>query len=173
LKVQFEFTAGDLAEVANRASSRSRLVQNWRFEGRMAWAVLVSLLVYAVTPGEPVGRAVFAALVCLLLVVVIPRLNRSRNGRLLRYYREQLGGDGPFVCEVELSPGGLTTRQLGAETTHPWSHVASATEVPGGIEVIYRPMGALLVRDRAFQTPGSREQFLALAHQFIADSGEA
>jgi hypothetical protein len=29
------------------------------------------------------------------------------------------------------------------------------------------------VRDRAFQTPESRAQFLALAHQFIAHSGEA
>jgi hypothetical protein len=86
---------------------------------------------------------------------------------MLRYYREQLGGDGPFVCEVELSPTGLITRQLGAETTHPWSHVASATEVSGGIEFIYRPTGALLVRDRAFQTPEGREQFLVLARRLI------
>jgi hypothetical protein len=169
LKVQFQFSAGDLAEVANRASDRSRVVQGWRSQGQMTWAVLVSFLVYAVTPGQPTGRAVFAALICLLLVVVIPRLNRtsSRNGRMLRYYREQLGGDGPFVCEVELSPAGLITRQLGAETTHPWSHVASATEVSGGIEFIYRPTGALLVRDRAFPTPEGREQFLALARRLI------
>jgi hypothetical protein len=135
----------------------------------MTWAVLVSFLVYGVTPGQPTGRAVFATLICLLLVVVIPRLNRtsSRNGRMLRYYREQLGGDGPFVCEVELSPAGLITRQLGAETTHPWSHVASATEVSGGIEFIYRPTGALLVHDRAFPTPEGRGQFLALARRLI------
>ena len=175
MKVQFEFTAGDLAEVANRASNRSRVVQRWRFEGRMTWAVLVSFLVYAITPGHPPGRAVFAALVCLLLVVVIPRLSRTpgRNSRMLTYYREQLGGEGPFVCEVELSPAGLITRQLGAETTHPWSHVASATEVPGGIEFIYRPTGALLVRDRAFQTPESRQQFLALALRLIPHGGAA
>jgi hypothetical protein len=169
LKVQFEFSASDLAEVANRASDRSRVVQGWRLQGRMTWAVLISLVVYAVTPGQPIGRAVFAALICLLLVVVIPRLSRtsSRNNRMLRYYREQLGGDGPFVCEVELAPEGLITRQLGAETTHPWSRVASASEASGGIEFIYRPMGALLVRDRAFQTPESRQQFLALALRLI------
>jgi hypothetical protein len=169
LKVQFEFSAADLAEVASRASDRSRVVQGWRWQGRAAWAVLVSLLVYAVTPGKPIGRAVIAVLVCLLLVVVIPRLRRAsnRNSQMLRYYREQLGGDGPFVCEVEVSPAGLITRQLGAETTHPWSQVASATEVSGGIEFIYRPMGALLVRDRAFQTPAAREQFLALALRLI------
>jgi hypothetical protein len=170
LKVQFEFSAGDLAEVASRASDRSHVVQGWRWQGRMTWSVLISLLVYAVTPGQPTGRAVFAALVCLVLIVVIPRLSRASNrkSQMHRYYREQLGGDGPFVCEVELSPAGLVTRQLGAETTHPWSHVASATEVSGGIEFIYRPMGALLVRDRAFQTPEGREQFLALALRFIS-----
>jgi hypothetical protein len=169
LKVQFEFSAGDLAEVASRASDRSRVVQGWRWQGRMTWSVLIGLVVYAVTPGQPTGRAVFAALVCLLLIMVIPRLSRASNrkSQMLRYYREQLGGDGPFVCEVELSPAGLVTRQLGAETTHPWSHVASATEVSGGIEFIYRPMGALLVRDRAFQTPEVREQFLALALRLI------
>ena len=169
MKVQFEFSAGDLAEVATRASNRSRVVRRWRFEGRMAWAVLVGVLVYAVTPGSPPGRAVFAALVCVLLVVGISRLGRTPRGnsRMLRYYREQLGGDGPFVCEVELSPAGLITRQFGAETKHPWSHVESAIEVPGGIEFIYRPTGALLVRDRAFQTPESREQFLALALRLI------
>lgn len=175
MKVQFEFSAGDLAEVASRASDRSRVVQGWRWQGRMTWAVLVSLLVYAVTPGQPTGRAVFAAIVCLLLVLVIPRLSRTsnRNSQMLKYYREQLGEDGPFVCEVELSTVGLITRQLGTETTHPWSHVASATEVPGGIEFIYRPMGALLVRDRAFLTPDSREQFLALAHRLIPGGNAA
>jgi hypothetical protein len=86
---------------------------------------------------------------------------------MLGYYREQLGGDGPFICEVELSSVGLIIRQLGSETTHPWPNVASATEVSGGIEFIYRPMGALLVRDRAFQTPESRQQFLTLALQLI------
>jgi hypothetical protein len=169
LKVQFEFSAGDLAEVASRAADRSRVVQGWRWQGRMTWSVLVSLLVYVVTPGQPTGRAVIAGLVCLLLVVVVPRLSASsRKSQMLRYYREQLGGDGPFVCEVELSPAGLITRQLGVETTHPWSQVASATEVsPGGIEFIYRPMGALLVRDRAFPTKEGREQFLALALRLI------
>jgi hypothetical protein len=87
---------------------------------------------------------------------------------MLRYYREQLGGDGPFICEVELSPAGLITRQLGAETIHPWSHVVSATEVSGGIEFIFGPMGALLVRDSAFQTPEGREQFLTLALRLIS-----
>jgi hypothetical protein len=169
LKVQFEFSAGDLAEVASRASDRSRVVQGWRWQARMTWSVLISALVYAVTPGQPTGRAMFAAFVCLLLVVAIPRLSRAsnRNSQMLGYYREQLGGDGPFICEVELSSVGLIIRQLGSETTHPWPNVASATEVSGGIEFIYRPMGALLVRDRAFQTPESRQQFLTLALQLI------
>jgi hypothetical protein len=117
----------------------------------------------------------FAAFVCLLLVVALPHFSRAsnRNNQMLRYYREQLGGDGPFVCEVELSPAGLITRQMGTETTLPWSHVASATEVSGGIEFIYRPMGALLVRERAFQTPEDREQFLALARRLIPHADAA
>ena len=175
MKVQFEFSASDLAEVASRASDRSRVVQGWRWQGRMTWAVLVSLLVYLLAPGQPTSRAVFAMLVCLLLVVVIHRLSRTPGGhsQMLKYYREQLGGDGPFVCEVELSPAALVTRQLGAEITHPWSQVVSAAAVSGGIEFIYRPIGVLLVRDRAFKTLESREEFLALAHRLISRGGIA
>jgi hypothetical protein len=86
---------------------------------------------------------------------------------LQEFYRERLGGDGPFTCEVELTSAGVVSRQLGQESLHPWSQVASVAEVPGGVEFIYRPIGSLLVRDRAFPDPQVRADFMSLARSLI------
>jgi hypothetical protein len=103
------------------------------------------------------------------MFVVIFLLGRRRGGstRVQEFYRERLGGDGPFTCEVELTSAGVVSRQLGQETLHPWSQVASVAEVPGGVELIYRPIGSLLVRDRAFPDPQVRTDFLSQARSLI------
>jgi hypothetical protein len=170
MKVTFEFTATDLADVAERTVNRSRVVQSWRLQGRIVWAVLVGAFVYAFTSGEdPLPRATLAVVSSVALAALRSKLIRPTRSkpRMLKYYREQLGGDGPFVCDVELLPSGLLTRQFGSENKHSWSQVASVEEVLGGIEFLYPPMGVLLVRDRAFSTPQVRQEFLRLARQYV------
>ena len=173
MKVNFDFSVSDLADAAERAVSRSRIVQGWRLEGRITWAALIGVSLYAITPGRPVVRAGFAVLFAAALVALLPALigRSGYKSRMHKYYREQLGGDGPYMCEVELSPSGLVTRQLGVETRHAWPQVKSVVEVADGIEFTYRPMGSLLVRNRAFSSPKVRQQFLELAGQYLRDSG--
>jgi hypothetical protein len=167
VKVQFEFTAADLAEVAGLAADRSPLVRKWRSRAGIVWAILVGIIAYFVTPGAPDVR-VAVALVLAVVLFVATRSGRGerRNARLLAFYRERLGGDGPFPCEVEITETAVVSRQLGAESRHPWSQVASISETQGGIEFIYRPMGSLLVRDRAFADAKTRADFLAQARKF-------
>jgi hypothetical protein len=97
----------------------------------------------------------------------------SGNMRTEAFYRERLGGNGPFTCEVELTSAGVVSRQLGQELHHPWSHVASVSEVPGGIEFVYTPIGSLLVRDRAFPEPQVRADFVSLARSQIPESAQS
>jgi hypothetical protein len=169
MKVQFEFTPADLAEVARRAVNRSPLVHRWRLRNSIAGAVLVGLLVLVATPWEMTIRSVVGAVIAVVVFVVIFFLGRRRGGntRLQEFYRERLGGDGPFTCEVELTSAGVVSRQLGQESLHPWSQVASVADVPGGVEFIYRPIGSLLVRDRAFPDPQVRADFVSLARSLI------
>ncbi|HEX7272592.1 MAG TPA: hypothetical protein VF420_10625 [Casimicrobiaceae bacterium] len=169
MKVQFEFTPADLAEVAGRTMNRSPLINRWRLRNSIVGAVLVGLLVFVATPWEMAVRAIVAAVVVVVFFIVIFLLSRRRgaSARLQEFYRERLGGDGPFTCEVELTPAGVVSRQLGQESLHPWAQVASVAEVPGGIEFIYRPIGSLLVRDRAFPDPHLRAEFLSLARSRI------
>jgi len=168
VKVQFEFTAADLAEVGSRAVGRSPLVQKWRARSRIFLSVIVGVLVFAVWPGAkeiriPVALFVGAA----FYVFARAGGTRARDERLLAVYRERLGGDGPFLCEVEIGEDGIVSRQLGTESRHPWSKVESIAEIPGGIEFVYAPLGSLIVRDRAFPDAAARAEFLAQARSYL------
>lgn len=169
MKVQFEFTAADLADVGKRSMDRSPLVRRWRLQTRALWALVGGVLVYEVTPA-PVEIRIVAGVVVALAVLIGPwlRPRDAANQRVLQLYREKLGGDGPFLCEVEITEAGVHGRQLGTESHRPWSAVASVSEVPGGVELVFRPMGSLLVRDRAFADATARAEFLATARRFQA-----
>lgn len=175
MKVQFEFTPADLAEVARRTVNRSPLVHRWRLRNSIVGAILAGLLVLVALPGEMTIRVVAGSVIAVVLFVVVFFLGRRRGGnpRVQEFYRERLGGDGPFTCEVELTSVGVVSRQLGQESLHPWSQVASVAEVPGGVEFIYRPIGSLLVRDRAFPDPKIRADFLSQARSRVPAAPQA
>src|SRR5262245_2404621 len=118
MKVQFEFTAADMAEVASRAADRSPLVRKWRTHTRAAWSILVGLVAFFVMPGDPKIRAATALASALILFFAITRRKAGGNPRMLEFYRERLGGDGPFPCEVEITEAGVVSRQLGTESRH-------------------------------------------------------
>ena len=168
MKVQFEFSAADLADVGKRSMDRSPLVRRWRLQSRGLWALIGGAAVYAVTPA-PMEVRIVAAVVVALAAFIAPGLRPrgNANPRVLQFYREKLGGDGPFLCEVEITEDGVAGRQLGTETHRPWSAVASVSEVQGGIEFVFRPMGSLLVRDRAFADAKARAGFLSTARKFL------
>ena len=83
---------------------------------------------------------------------------------------EQLGGDGPFSCEIEITPDGITTWQCGAETKRPWSAVKEINETSDALEFFWCTGGLLAVRNRAFQTPESCSDFLRKSKKFLAES---
>lgn len=175
MKIQFEFSTADLAEVASRTVNRSPLVRRWRLRNTAASAVLLGLLAFAIVPWDVTIRIAAGLVVALGVFVVIAYLLPRPGGniRTVAFYRERLGGDGPFRCEVELTPAGVVSRQLGQESYHPWAHVASVSEVPVGIEFVYTPIGSLLVRDRAFQDPLVRADFVSLARSHISERAQS
>lgn len=175
MKVQFEFSPADLAEVASRTVNRSPLVHRWRLWNTAVTAVVAGLLAFALVPGDMIIRIAAGAVIALgVFALSLYLVSRpGRNTRTAAFYRERLGGDGPFTCEVELTSTGVVSRQLGQELHHPWSHVASASEVPGGIEFVFTPIGSLLVRDAAFADAQLRADFLALARSYVPTSAQS
>jgi hypothetical protein len=173
MKIQFEFSAADVADVAQRIASRSQTVRDSRWHGTASWSALLSLLLFFLLDGSFIVRAAFAGLFCVVVFFLYTRFWRSSpSSTYLKYYREQLGGDGPFLCEVEITPDGITTRQGGAETRRAWSALKEIIETPDSLEFRWHAGGLLVVRDRAFQTPESRSTFSQTARGFLTSSSD-
>jgi hypothetical protein len=173
VKVQFEFTATELADVAERSAGRSVVLQERRRLGVAGWAALISFALFFALVGEVWTRLLYSILIFIVLVLAYPYVFPSGlRGYYRKYYREQLGGDGPFMCEVEIIPDGITCRQIGVEIKRKWSSVVEVVDTPEGVEFRHKPTGMLVVRDRAFETPQQRAEFIRLARDFIASCAE-
>ena len=105
------------------------------------------------------------AIVCALAYPLLRK--RTTERRLRAFWRERLGSEGPFACEVELTEAGVTTRQFGTETTRPWSKARAVEEGQGSVD-IFTMDGLIVVRDRAFASPDEKKQFLDLGRSLLA-----
>lgn len=171
VRVRFEFSAADMADVARRSASRSKTIRDSRWQTAASWSALLGLALFFALSGSFNARATFSIAFCLVLFFLVFRGGRSSpNATYLKYYRERLGGDGPFLCEVEIAPAGITTRQSDTETKRPWSAVEDIVDTSDGLELHFRPGGTLVVRNRAFDTAELRSAFLRRAKQFLASS---
>ncbi len=120
LRVRFEFSAADMADVARRSADRSKTIRDSRWHAAASWSAVLGLALFFALSGSFIARATFSVAFCLVLFFLFSRWRwSSPNATYLKYYREQLGGDGPFLCEVEITPAGLTIRQIGIETKRP------------------------------------------------------
>ncbi len=78
----------------------------------------------------------------------------------------------PFLCEVEMTSDGITTKQGGAETKR-WSAVKEIVETPDSLDFVWHGGGLLVVRNRAFHTPELRSTYIRTAREFLASSSDA
>jgi hypothetical protein len=174
MKVQFEFTLDDLVDVAERALDKSRLAASLRWRGGAATVLLAGACVYLVTWGPAPYRLAFALAVGLVVAVFYPKAARSaRQRRLRRLYRERLGAPGPFSCEVEITPSGITTTQVGARTTREWASIAAIEDRGDSIEFVTHGAGTVLVRNRAFRSRDEWREFLDTARGYLAQARPA
>ena len=174
MKIQFEFSAADVADAARRMADRSKVVRDTRWHAAASWLALLSLVLYAFIDGNFIVRASFSCLFFAVVFYVYSRLWLPSPSRTyLKYYRELLGGDGPFLCEVEMTSDGITTKQGGAETKRAWSAVKEIVETPDSLDFVWHGGGLLVVRNRAFHTPELRSTYIRTAREFLASSSDA
>jgi len=56
------------------------------------------------------------------------------RGRTRRLLIEQLGGEGPYPCSVELRPEGVLVEQIPVDLKFPWREALGVNDTPEGIE---------------------------------------
>ncbi|HYT32212.1 MAG TPA: YcxB family protein [Thermoanaerobaculia bacterium] len=168
MKVRFEFQIDDLIDVGERTLAASRVVKRIRLSGLLSSSVLGAILLYAMSGDSGPARPFYVVSGAIIGAVAYPPLRKSTTERRLRaFWRERLGSEGPFVCEVELTEGGVTTRQFGTESTRPWSKVKAVEEGQGSVD-IFTAEGLIVVRDRAFASPDEKKRFLDLGRSLLA-----
>ena len=80
--------------------------------------------------------------------------------RYKRFYREFLGGEGPFPIEVELTHAFLIFRQPMVNIEYHWRFVDEIRDLPDLIEYYVRGYGVSVVRKGGFLTTDEAAKFL-------------
>lgn len=167
MKIAFDFTLDDMVDVAERAADRSNTVQGMRVQARYVSSIIAAVLVYLIIPGDEVWRLVAAGIAAAICAWMYPGDYKKMHRKKLRqHFVEQFGGQGPFRCEVELTPDGLAVTQAGALIVRKWSTISAVLDTGDSIEFVAGPSGTLVVRNRAFKSQAEHAEFLRLARSY-------
>ena len=170
VKVQYEFTIDDMADVMRRAVKRKRLWLTWRWRRRAVESILLGSVLYFIIGGSATNRMAGAALFAVLSYFATWFVrSQSLGAGYSRWFREHAGGDGPFVFELEITSEALIATQLGETHRREWPSVTKITETKGGIEFDTRS-GLVFARDSGFKSSAERSEFLNLARRFFRES---
>ena len=170
MKIQYEFTLLDMADVMRRAVKRKRLWLTWRWRRRATESALLGAVLYFIIEGSATNRVMGAALFFFISYFALWFIrSQSLDAHYMRFFRERAGGDGPFIFELEITSDALIARQLGETHRREWSSVTRITEAKGGIEFDTRS-GLVFVRDSGFKSSAERSEFLDLARRFVRGS---
>jgi hypothetical protein len=170
VKIQYEFTIDDMADVMRRAVKRKRLWLTWRWRRRAIESMLLGSLLYLIIEGPATNRVAGAALFAVMSYLATWFIrSQSLGASYPRLFREHAGGDGPFVFELEITSEALIATQLGETHRREWPSVTKITEAKGGIEFDTRS-GLVFARDSGFKSSTERSEFLNLARRFLRES---
>lgn len=175
MRVQFDETLDDMVEVAFRMCSRSRKVRSWRITARIAASILMGfvawLTMFVLIPEVREPRLIIAGLGAAMGGLLYPLTYRRILKRRLRgYYREQLGDHASFPVQVELSPEGIHTKQIGSQITFEWAQINKIQQTSDSIDFFTRHGGIAVVWKRAFASEESIGHFIEEANRYLDQS---
>ena len=167
MRVQFEFTQEDSIDVTQRVLARSKVVHSWRWKGLVANAILswtVWTLAFGFFTASPLKGALTGLIVAGVSALLYPGARkRAVEKRLRSFHKEKFGELNSFICEVELTPTGVWTRQMNRQTTHEWKSIAEIVVTEDSVDIFTRDGGGVIVRNRAFASAADRMRFIELA----------
>lgn len=171
MKVSFVYSQEDLVDSTMRFLARSKTFRATNRKGLAVSALLyalVAVLVFQVF----FKTLLFGVLLGLFMVLVIMALGplfmeHSRRKNLARFYREKYGDEDQFLCEVELSAEGLAVRDQNTRQLNRWDEVEDIRVTKDSVD-IFAKRGGVVVRNRAFDSPEMRREFVAVARKHLA-----
>ena len=175
MRVEFEFTQEDSIDVTKRVLARSKVIRSWQWKGWLSTAVigwmvwvLVSVALFSTSP---LNAALTGLIVAGLAALFYPGSHRRAvEKRLRNLHKEKFGQTKSFTCEVELTPTGVSVRQMNRQTTYEWSIVTEILVTEDSVDIFTRDDSGVVVRKRAFKSLEEQWQFVGLAKQYLEQS---
>ncbi len=174
MRIEFDATIDEFADVHLRLLRHSRMARSARVKTILSTAFLTSLLLFVIIP-EPLPMRLFWGSVGAVAAALVSAMfyERTTRRRLLKYCRERLGTDGPVRVQVELTGQGISTKYKGTLIMFEWANVRAMNDMPDCIEFLTRDGGIAVVRKRAFGSPQQLRQFLDLSTEYLRRSQAA
>ena len=173
MKVQFVATFDDMRDVTLRSLHGSKAIAARR---RRSWFLLsigLGLFTFVLFPASIPMKLVFGVTAALLAAVIYPLLyRRSLRGSIREILREQMGAVQTFLVEVEVDAKGVTFRQMGTQVTYEWSTVTAVGSTDDRIDFHLKGGGVATVRERAFESPEHRLDFLEQVHNYQSQASQ-
>jgi hypothetical protein len=114
-----------------------------------------------------------AAGAALVVVIINPYLyDRRYRKNLVNFYKEKLGDENEFVCEVDLLPDGLKTSGQDCWSTTRWTDIEDIIPTSDSVDIFGRKGSGCIVRNRAFNSAAQRQEFIELAREYMSKSRE-
>lgn len=168
MRVEFNYTIDDMVDVQMRLLKRSRAARAWRWRDLILTSLISGSFLFAVIPEGITGRIIVGTIGLLLGAVLYPVLNdMTVKRRLRKWCEENAGSDKIFTCEVELNQSGIHTKSNGTRTIYAWENVIEIKETEDSIDIYSERGGLVVVRKRAFTSPGDHQRFIDVAKQFL------
>ena|ERR1051325_35216 len=170
MRVSFKYSQEDLVDATVRFAARSKSVQSIR-RRQLFWSAVLLVAVVMLILKFSIMLMITAALAALIIISFNPYLYDRRYRKNLRaFYKEKLGDDNDFTCQVELLPEGLRTSGEDHLTLMRWDDIEEIVPGNDSVDIFGRKGGGCIVRNRAFGSTEERQRFIDLAREYMNKS---
>lgn len=170
MRVSFKYSQEDLVDATVRFAARSKAVKGMRRRQLFWSAVLLASLAILILKVSIVGMLV-AAVAVVVVIIINPYLyDRRYRKNLAKLYKEKLGSENEFTCEVELLPEHLKTSSQNCWSAMEWKDIEEFVPTGDSVDIFGRKGGGVIVRNRAFSSAEERNRFIDLAREYLKKS---
>ena len=169
MRVKFTYSQEDSVDASLRFLRRSKTFHSGRWQATIFLTLFFWLAIYIIFISflhNPYLAVIEAVGVAVVIAALYPtRHEQATKKRLRRFYKESYGDRNNFQCEVELTPQEIRIDCDNTRTVYEWKLVDEIVSTKDSVDIFTRS-GGVIVRNRAFASPGERQHFIDMAREY-------
>ena len=168
MKVSFKYSQEDLVDATVRFAARSKSLRDIRRRQVLFWSLLFLAALILLISRFSVVRMGAAAVTAIMIISLVPYLYDRRYRKNLRaFYKEKLGDENEFTCEVELLPEGMRSSGEDHLSLIKWKDIEEIAPSNDSVDIFGSKGGGCIVRNRAFTSAEERQRFIDTATTYL------